>query len=165
MQGILKSAANEPSVKQFVYTFSSTAATLPIPNKEFTIDTNTWNETSIKAAWAPPPYEDDRAWAVYASSKTEGEKALWKFMEEQKPGFVANAILPNSNYGTILANAQPTTTGKWIRDLYDGNTDALKGILPRMLHLNLIATSFADLNLQNGSSMSKIQLDFTLPVL
>lgn len=52
-------------------------------------------------------------------------------MIEEKPGFVANAILPNSNFGTLLAKSQPTTTGKWIRYLYDGNAAALKGIPPR----------------------------------
>ena len=79
----------------------------------------------------PPPYNDGREWDVYASSKVEGEKALWKFMIEEKPDFVANAILPNSNFGTLLAKSQPTTTGKWIRYLYDGNAAALKGIPPR----------------------------------
>lgn len=136
LQGILKSAANEPSVKRFVYTSSSTAATLPIPNKEFTIDTDTWNDAIIKKAWAPPPYRKDRVLAVYGSSKTEGEKALWKFMEEQKPAFVANAILPNVNFGTILAKAQPTSSGMWIKILYDGNTDYLEEIPPRMGCLN-----------------------------
>ena len=52
-------------------------------------------------------------------------------MIEENPGFVANAILPNSNFGTLLAKSQPTTTGKWIRYLYDGNAAALKGIPPR----------------------------------
>jgi nucleoside-diphosphate-sugar epimerase len=40
VNGILKSAAKEPSVKRFVYTSSSTAITAPIPNKEFIIDEN-----------------------------------------------------------------------------------------------------------------------------
>ena len=156
MQGILKSAANEPSVKRFVFTSSSTAATDPIPNKEFTIGTDTWNNAIIEAAWAPPPYKDDRKWAVYGSSKTEAEKALWKFVEEQKPGFVANAILPNSNFGTILARSEPSTTGKWVKDLYDGDLDVIKGIPPRKFRFHLGVVSLADLNRQNGLSMSKM---------
>jgi hypothetical protein len=35
-----------------------------------------WNEEDIKAAWAPPPYNDDRKSVVYGSSKAEAEKAL-----------------------------------------------------------------------------------------
>jgi hypothetical protein len=103
----------------------------------------------IKAACEPLPYKDDQAWAVYGSSKTEGEKALRKFMKEQKPRFVANAILSNANFGTIL-KGQPTTTGKWIKDLYEGNTDAVKRIPPRKLRYRLGVTSLTDPNLQNG---------------
>jgi hypothetical protein len=75
INGILKSASKSPSVKRFVYTSSSTAATTPKPNKEFHITNDLWNEDAVKAAWAPPPYEDERKWAVYRSSKTEAEKA------------------------------------------------------------------------------------------
>lgn len=48
INGILKSAASEPSVKRFVYTSSSTAATAPKPNKHFDITTELWNEDDIK---------------------------------------------------------------------------------------------------------------------
>jgi nucleoside-diphosphate-sugar epimerase len=131
INGILKSAAASPSVKRFVYTSSSTAATAAIPNKKFDITTDTWNETDIKAAWAPPPYEDSRKWSVYASSKAEAEKALWEFVKEQKPHFVCNAILPNTNFGKILLKGQPASTGNWIVNLYKGNVEALQGIPPR----------------------------------
>lgn len=76
VNGILKSATKEPSVKRFVYTSSSTAATAPRPNQEFAIDTSSWNDADIKAAHQPPPYQDDRKWAVYGASKTEGEQAV-----------------------------------------------------------------------------------------
>jgi hypothetical protein len=126
-------------VKRFVYTSSSQAATEPIPNKEFTIDPNTWNEATIKAAWASPPYEAERAWAVYGSSKTEAEKALWKFVKEQKPHFGVNSILPNSNFGTILANGPAVTTAKWIKTLYDGDIEHVKGIPPRKLNFLILS--------------------------
>jgi nucleoside-diphosphate-sugar epimerase len=66
---ILKSAALSSSVKRFVYTSSSTAATAPKPNKEFGITIDLWNESDIKAAWARPLYKDACSWAVYSSSK------------------------------------------------------------------------------------------------
>lgn len=135
LQGILTSAAKESSVKRFVYTSSSQAATEPIPNKVFPIDANSWNEACIKEAWAPPPYAPERAWAVYASSKTEAEKALWKFVKDQKPGFVVNSILPDTNYGTILAGGEAVTSAKWVKSLYDGDIDHVKGIPPRELYL------------------------------
>ncbi|KAG0650010.1 NAD-dependent epimerase deHydratase terH [Hyphodiscus hymeniophilus] len=132
IKGILESAAKQTSVKRFVYTSSSTAASAPIPNKEFTIDTNTWNEATVKAAWAPPPYEEDRKWAVYGASKTEGEKAVWEFVKEQKPGFVVNTILPNANFGEILVEDQVlSTTAGWIKSLYAGKIDDVRGIPPQ----------------------------------
>lgn len=87
---IVKEAAKVSSVKRFVYTSSSTAATNPAPGVEKTVKVDTFNEETVKQAWAPPPYEADRAFAVYGASKTQAEQALWKFMEEEKPGFVLN---------------------------------------------------------------------------
>jgi hypothetical protein len=95
------------------------------------IDENGWNEADFKAAWAPPPYNDDRKWAVYGSSKMEAERALWKFVKEQKPGFVVNAVLPNANFGKILVKGQPASTGDWVTTLFKGNTDSLKNSPPR----------------------------------
>ncbi len=88
---------------------------------EFIIDSNSWNEEAIKAAWAPPPYTEDRKWAVYGSSKTEGEKALWKFSAEQKPNFVVNAVLPNCNFGKILVKGQAPSTAGYPIALFKGN--------------------------------------------
>lgn len=132
----LKSAAKEPSVKRFVYTSSSTAATRVILNKEFAVTANTWNDLDMEDAWAPPPYKDDRKWAVYGSSKTEAEKALWEFVKNQKPAFVTNSILPNTNFGKILVKGQPASTGDFITSLYDGSIEPLKDFPPRKTHLN-----------------------------
>jgi nucleoside-diphosphate-sugar epimerase len=88
--GLLKAAAATPTVQRFVYTSSSTACTLPIPNQVFTIYPDTWNEVSVEAAWKPPPYEPDRVWDVYGASKTQAEKELWKFVKENKTGLVLN---------------------------------------------------------------------------
>jgi nucleoside-diphosphate-sugar epimerase len=102
MNGILKSAAKEPSVKRFVATSSYAAATLPSPGKVFHIDSNTWNDAAIKDAWAPPPYQPERRIAVYAASKVESERSLWKFVKDQNPHFVVNTVLPDNNIGLIL---------------------------------------------------------------
>jgi hypothetical protein len=132
INGILKSAASEPSVKRFVYTSSSTAATAPKPNKEFNITTELWNEEDIKQAWAPPPYNEDRKWAVYGSSKAEAEKAVWKFVKGQKPHYVCNAVLPNCNFGKILVKGQPALTSELALAVYKGNIDeSIKAFPPR----------------------------------
>lgn len=54
---------------------------------------DTWNETSVKAAWVDPPYTRDRSWIVYAASKTQSEQELWKFHKdnrEKRPDLVLN---------------------------------------------------------------------------
>lgn len=87
---IIRTAASIPTIKRFVYTSSSTAATMPYPNKKFTIEQDSWDEPAVKQAWAPAPYEPTRSYAVYAASKTQTEQALWKFVQKEKPGFVLN---------------------------------------------------------------------------
>lgn len=87
---ILKAASKISSVKRFVYTSSSTAATAPQPNKELTITENTWNESDVEKAWAPPPYDLSRGYIVYSAGKMQAEQAMWKFVKEEKPSFVFN---------------------------------------------------------------------------
>ncbi|KAF2428314.1 aldehyde reductase [Tothia fuscella] len=99
---IVKAAVKFPNIKRVVYTSSSTAASMPLPNKEFTIDAKSWNEHSIKEAWRHAPYEQSRAVDVYGASKAQAEQALWKFMEEEKPGFVLNTVLPDTTFGKSL---------------------------------------------------------------
>lgn len=108
VKSILNSCIKEPSVKRFVLTSSSAAALLPKPGKKFTVTVGDWNEEAHDLAWAPPLYKPDRAYAVYASSKAEGEKAMWNFVKERNPHFVVNAVLPNFNMGKVLHAPGPT---------------------------------------------------------
>ncbi|OAP63208.1 hypothetical protein AYL99_02435 [Fonsecaea erecta] len=118
----LKAAAREPSIKRFVLTSSSTAAISPKPNVELSADETTWNDEAVKAAWAPPPYEgEQRKLDVYSASKTQGEQAAWKFMKEEKPGYVLNTVLPNCNMGLVLSpehQGAPSTVG-WLKALWN----------------------------------------------
>ncbi|RMZ84600.1 hypothetical protein DV737_g1092, partial [Chaetothyriales sp. CBS 132003] len=103
---LLKAAAAPGStVKRFVYTSSSTAATLPILDKVFPIDSSTWNDATVARVQAlQPPYKEDpiTAYQIYAASKAEAERAVWKFVADNNPPFTVNAVLPNMNTGRIL---------------------------------------------------------------
>ena len=114
---ILKSAAATPTVKRFVYTSSSAAASRPKPNTKFHIDQTTWNEDDVAKAWEPPPYTDDRSWAVYGASKTQAEKECWRFVKEERPGFVLNTVLPNFVTGEILSSKQAGSTAGWVNGM------------------------------------------------
>ncbi len=88
---ILESAAKEPSVKNFVL-LSSIAAMLQQGDGPVTLDEASWNNfaedvVAEKGKDAPGP-------AIYAASKTAGEKAFWKFRDERKPSFSMTAVNP-----------------------------------------------------------------------
>lgn len=122
VESILNVAQSTPSIKRFVYTSSSNAATRPLSDQPRIVDATSWNDEILEQAWAPPPYEADRAYAVYAASKVACERAAWKFMKEQKPSFVFNTVLPNYTTGVLL---QPLSipgvgsTARWVRDVFD----------------------------------------------
>lgn len=94
----LTAAARNPSVKRFVYTSLSAAATAPITNKKFHVDVSLWIAADVEAAWAPPPYNEDRKLAVYAASKTLAEKECWRFMREEKPAFIFQCRVAQLQY-------------------------------------------------------------------
>ncbi|KAK7429491.1 hypothetical protein QQZ08_004084 [Neonectria magnoliae] len=129
---ILKSAAQAASVKRFTLTSSSTSVYLPVGEKT-TVDADTFNEKALELAWAPPPYTEDRSFAVYAASKTEAEVALWKFVKEEKPGFVANTVLPSLCMGRISSTSG--ITGHLVRSVYQGKI--LPGFAPQY-HVDVI---------------------------
>lgn len=98
----LKSAYAEPSVKRFVFTSSSSAAVLSSPGTPGILVTkDTWNEDAIKEAWAEPPYGPERSFAVYAASKSQAEKEVWKFHKEnqyKRPDLAVNTGMPSFSW-------------------------------------------------------------------
>jgi nucleoside-diphosphate-sugar epimerase len=115
--GILKSALGEPSVQRVVYTGS-----IPIgmrANEHYILDSTTWADEAVKAAWAPPPYNLDRGFVVYKASKDLAERAVWDFVKTHKPHFVVNSVLPTAIFGRIISS--PSITGEWPLDILKGN--------------------------------------------
>ncbi|PNP57244.1 hypothetical protein THARTR1_02774 [Trichoderma harzianum] len=140
--GALQSAAKEPKMKRFILTSSSGACTAPKPGKVFTIDSNTWNEEAVTAAWAPPPYEGfERLLDVYYASKTQGEKEAWKWVRENNPKFVLNTVLPNANFGPVVDKHHQKyhSTLGWIRALWNG-FDGEEGVRsqPPQYYINIV---------------------------
>ncbi|KAI0388914.1 aldehyde reductase [Xylariaceae sp. FL0594] len=126
----LAAAAQEPSVKRFVLTSSSASALIPKPNNPVKVTTETWNDETVAFAYRDPPYEPERGYPVYAASKTLSEREAWKFVRENKPGFVFNAVLPNINFGATLdlaGQGHPSTSGM-VAELFKGNPGPLAGL-------------------------------------
>lgn len=127
INSILESAAKTPSVKRFVLT--STAMTVrSVDSKDPVVLTQaSWNETSVERAWKPPPYEPERGLDVYGAAKVATEKAMWKFVEERKPGFVCNSVLPALTFGRLLSpehQGTPSST-QLVAALFKGDMQVL----------------------------------------
>lgn len=56
---------------------------------------DTWNDTAIKAAWDEATAAEIKGLMVYAASKAEGERAAFNWVENNKPGFILNSVLPD----------------------------------------------------------------------
>jgi nucleoside-diphosphate-sugar epimerase len=122
IRAILQEAHSTPTIKRVVYTSSSNALTKPLVGEPRHINSNSWNNEILDEAWAPPPYKDDRAYAVYAASKIACERAAWDFVREKQPNFTFNTVLPNYTSGIILHPLSiqgAGSTARWVRDVFD----------------------------------------------
>ncbi|KAF5619455.1 NADPH-dependent aldehyde reductase [Fusarium sp. NRRL 52700] len=125
---VCQSAAKEPSVKRFVFTSTFWAATFPVPGVGDTItNLDTWNDAAIQAAWAPPPYEPDRILPAYIAAKIEAEKAVWKFVKDEKLPWVVNSVSPCVILGDLRDDKHlRSVPPQLIEQLYLGNTEKLQ---------------------------------------
>ncbi|KAF6837192.1 NAD dependent epimerase/dehydratase [Colletotrichum plurivorum] len=128
----LATAAKHPSIKRVVLTSSAFAATVPQPGLTGVVVTEeTWNEPAIKAAWDPNTPAELKPGAVYSASKAEGERAAWKWVKENKPGFEFSTVLPNFNTGEILNPQIAGSTMKFASDLLQGKPATLYAFMPQ----------------------------------
>ncbi|KAL8296011.1 hypothetical protein RB600_001480 [Gaeumannomyces tritici] len=96
MLDLLRTAAAEPSVTRFVHC-STMGTVYSVDNRtdDFSVkDRNSWNDESVERAYNRRPGETDimQGLIVYAASKVLAEKAAWKFVDEERPGFVFNTV-------------------------------------------------------------------------
>jgi nucleoside-diphosphate-sugar epimerase len=124
---LLDAAKKEPSVKEFVFTSSVVAVTMPTPDNKAHVGSDTYNDLAVQLAWAPPPYDPSRGFAVYMASKTEAEKALWKWCQEKSPHFTVNSVWPVGIIGEFLNNKHAESAAAWLKIIYDGKAEVLAG--------------------------------------
>ncbi|KAE8162634.1 hypothetical protein BDV40DRAFT_288360 [Aspergillus tamarii] len=124
---ILKAAAGQPegSIQRVVLTSSASAAALPQPGVEgIVITEDTWNEATVRAAFDEGTPENSKPFTVYVASKTEGERAAWMWVKNNKPPFVFNSVLPYYTLGQVLHPEIPGSTMKWAANLLNGDITA-----------------------------------------
>ena len=126
MNSALEACEREPSIRHFIYTSSSGACLYPRPNTAVTVKKDTWNEESIRLAHQAGP---EQSMHVYCASKVLAEQAVWKFERERNPHFTINTVVPNMNWGSILApgTAASDSTGGLVPAIVRGGLKAIGG--------------------------------------
>jgi hypothetical protein len=107
---LLRSIAAAGTVKRVVFTSSSLAVGKAAANVERTFDVNSWNDESVERAWAPPPYKPDRYIDVYSSLKVETEKAVWEWVDAEKPSFEISTVVRELSFSPDLEFASVSLT-------------------------------------------------------
>ena len=97
----LKASANVSGLKRFVFTSSSFAATQPKPGKKFMITAESYNDEAVERAWKPNADGE----TVYAASKVEAERAIFRWVKENKPSLIVNASMKTSRLCAYLLTA------------------------------------------------------------
>ncbi|KAK4507430.1 hypothetical protein PRZ48_001165 [Zasmidium cellare] len=110
----LEAAAQEAHVKRFVYCSSTVAAVSSGTGTKTEVTSDSWNMSAFLTAWQPPPYDDNRAWAVYASSKLQTEQASLTNL---------NPVLPGTLWGKQLAPGHQgyRTSVALLKSIFDGD--------------------------------------------
>ncbi|EED23358.1 cinnamoyl-CoA reductase, putative [Talaromyces stipitatus ATCC 10500] len=140
MENIMSTVAQEDTVKRFVLTSSSGAVLTAQPDVEIVVYEDTWNDFTVRAAWDKDSPEELRGGHVYRASKVEVERAAWKFVEEKKPKFVFNAVLPNVNFGRILHPQIHGSSMGYTRNVLKGDS-SIMSLLPAQWFIDVEDTA------------------------
>jgi nucleoside-diphosphate-sugar epimerase len=133
VENILAAAENEPSVSRFVLTSSSAAVSQDKFNAVYDLTPEMWANWAVEEAWAPPPYTVKRARANYYASKVLSEQRLWKYVEEQRPRFVANSVLPDFVIGLGVDPGRQGFVSSMglFQQMFDNSGDAWRSLGPQ----------------------------------
>ncbi|KGO75977.1 NAD-dependent epimerase/dehydratase [Penicillium italicum] len=129
---VLEAASRYSDIKRVVLTSSALAAMFAEPNKEgIVVREDSWNDEAVKQAYNPDTPEYLTGISSYAASKTEGEKAAWRWVEKNKPNFQFNTVLPHFTLGRILHEEIPGSTSGWVSGLAKGDRRIFETFVPQ----------------------------------
>lgn len=130
-KNLLYAAAKESSVKRFVYT-GTMGATDPLTSTTpVHLTKDSWNEEAEKVSWQEL-YGPEKGHLCYIVSKIAAERAVWKFVEEEKPGFEFNVVCPYMVLGKVLDKNQNPGSRTLFKGFVDSNelTSRILAMLP-----------------------------------
>ncbi|ORY22129.1 hypothetical protein BCR39DRAFT_474085, partial [Naematelia encephala] len=132
--GILKAATKVPTIKAVVVTSSVVAHAIPSYGKDQFVSVDQYNEEAVKIAYSLPPDHPAKGGMSYFASKTVSEQELWKWVDETKPSFAVNTVLPHLVLGKPFNPAPGVySTSSWLSWFFDGNVDPAKNPMVQSL--------------------------------
>lgn len=136
----LEAATATPTIKRFVQTASSAAASADVPwGTEHDLPADSYNTRAVEIAYAGDKSDPALGVWVYSASKVKQEQAVWAFREaaRTKAGgagalpFEISTVLPDFVVGEVLSPADqgyPTSVGV-LRQVWDGDM-AMASVMP-----------------------------------
>jgi nucleoside-diphosphate-sugar epimerase len=128
--GILKSAAEEPSIKTFVLLSSFVSMNLPPSDGPRVVSEKTWNDWS--EALVEKMGKNTPGPVIYSASKAKAEKAFWAFRAEHKPHFSMVSVNPSFVTGPAMARLESpkdiNETTEFLWDVFRGGDIATAGL-------------------------------------
>lgn len=88
---VLEAAIKEKTIKSFVL-MSSIVAVLHQTEGDYIFTEKDWN-TDAEEAWAKLGKDIPQQY-IYSASKVLSERAFWKFVQDEKPGFTVSTVNP-----------------------------------------------------------------------
>ncbi|KAK1227159.1 hypothetical protein PQX77_009793 [Marasmius sp. AFHP31] len=155
---IMRSARNVPSVKRFLYLGSMGSAVMgPQDPTQQVVTRDNWNIMTPEVV----KNLDDPAigFHIYLGSKIEGERAAWRFVEEEKPSFPLTTILAAIAFGPIpSALTAPPRQDQSLGQAYDcfANPPRVPGLNPIASTAWVHSFDVADLFVQSLSSSKTV---------
>ncbi|OIW34670.1 NAD(P)-binding protein [Coniochaeta ligniaria NRRL 30616] len=123
---LLDAASKTGTVKSVVYTSSVWAAWDPQPGFAVVITEKTFNDDACRIAASTSIPAEQKGIKPFMAIKVKVELALWDWVDEHKPAFRFNAVLPDTIIGPILCpDKQSASTAGFVRGLWNSDPRSL----------------------------------------
>ncbi|KAK3393334.1 hypothetical protein B0H63DRAFT_15701 [Podospora didyma] len=127
---LFAAAKAQPGVKAVVFTSSAWAAWIPEPNVATVVNEQSYNDRAVQIAADETLSPQEKGLAPFMTIKARVEKAVWDWVEREKPVYAFNSLLLDTVIGPILdPKNQPASTAGMVRSLYRGENLGLLGMI------------------------------------
>lgn len=117
-------AAARAGIKRYVLSGSSKAVETTVYNQPHRITEKMYNyDAIIKMCCEPVVDSWERKLNVYSASRALAELAFWSWIGNHEPGFAANCVVPDGQFGRVLDTDHIASSGNMLRNAMEGKWD------------------------------------------